>query len=142
MSVRACDIMSSPAVTISPDATLREALSLFERRRISGAPVVGAEGKPLGMFTRSDLLRALDAAPDAAAMAAVLARRVGDLMTRRTISVPEDAPLGDVAQAMAGERVHRVLVLREGTLVGIVSAFDLAIALSSMAAGLEEGAAD
>jgi CBS domain-containing protein len=156
MPIRACDVMSRSVVTVAPGATLREAIELLHHRRISGVPVAGPDGRPLGMISRTDLFGALDknlpsAASlarepeprvDGAAVGRLLATRVEEVMSRRVVAVREDAPLAEVAQAMVGERVHRVLVLRDGRIAGIVSAFDLANALSSVFTSLEEDASD
>lgn len=148
MSIRARDVMSRSVVTVSPEATLREAIALLHERRISGVPVA-RDGVPVGVVSRTDVFAALDdalpaagASVDGLACARLLARKVGEVMTPRIVSVAEEASLSDVAQAMVGERVHRVLVTRGGKLTGIVSAFDLATALSSMMRGLDEGAED
>jgi IMP dehydrogenase len=42
-------------VTVSPEATVREALSIMERFKISGVPVVNSEGKLVGILTNRDL---------------------------------------------------------------------------------------
>ena len=156
MPIRAADVMSRSVVTVRPEASLREVIEILQQRRISGVPVAGPDGKPVGLVSRTDLFAALDAAlppareltgrgephVDGGAVGRLLARPVREIMTKRVISVREDAPLGDVAQAMVGERVHRVLVLRDGKLAGLVSAFDLATALSSMLTGLDDDASD
>ena len=51
--------------------------------------------------------------------------RVEDAMTGSSVTVQHDATIGEVARAMRHHRVHRVLVLREGSLVGLISSFDL-----------------
>ena len=42
-------------ITLSPDATLREALALMARFRISGVPIVDREEKLVGIITNRDL---------------------------------------------------------------------------------------
>ena len=51
------DLMSSPAITITPDASVVEAAQLMEERRIKRAPVVNATGKLVGIISRGDLIR-------------------------------------------------------------------------------------
>src|SRR6188472_3402606 len=42
-------------ITLSPDATLREAVSLMTRFKISGVPVVNDDGRLVGIITNRDL---------------------------------------------------------------------------------------
>ena len=51
------DIMSSPAITISPSATVGEAARLMLDRGISGLPVVDTNGRLRGIVTEGDLIR-------------------------------------------------------------------------------------
>jgi CBS domain-containing protein len=55
-----------------------------------------------------------------------LRRSVGEVMTRDIVSLPPDADVAQAALLMRRERVHRVLVMESGTLLGVVSALDLA----------------
>ncbi|MEY9212747.1 CBS domain-containing protein [Thermobifida halotolerans] len=51
------NLMSAPAVTITADATPREAAERMRRHRIKRLPVVTEDGRLLGIVSRSDLLR-------------------------------------------------------------------------------------
>jgi CBS domain-containing protein len=51
------DLMSSPAVTVAPDATIVTAAQLMDRHRIKQLVVVGADGMLAGIVTPRDLLR-------------------------------------------------------------------------------------
>lgn len=66
---RAGACMSSPAVTVAPEATLAEAASILGAKGINRLPVTDRAGKLLGIFTRDDLIRAIgsqsSAEPDA-----------------------------------------------------------------------------
>ncbi|MFD9905768.1 CBS domain-containing protein [Streptomyces sp. NPDC059063] len=56
-AVTAGELMSSPAVTVHPDATLAEAARIMAHRRIKRLPVVDASGLLQGVVSRSDLLK-------------------------------------------------------------------------------------
>lgn len=140
------DVMRSDVVTLRPDQTAREAEQVLARRRVSGAPVVDAEGHVLGVVSQSDLVR-FDADPpsvtaagtffsdveeyrDLGAMPADEGQvRVESLMSRSVIAVAPEAPLTEVARLLRERRVHRVLVTEDGRLRGIVSALDLLVAI-------------
>ncbi|MCX5231797.1 CBS domain-containing protein [Streptomyces sp. NPDC006553] len=50
-------MMSSPVVTARPSWTAVEAARLMERHRVKRLPVVDAEGRLIGVLSRSDLLQ-------------------------------------------------------------------------------------
>jgi CBS domain-containing protein len=52
----AAELMTTPAVTIGPDAGVAEAARLLHRRGIKRLPVVDPAGPLLGIVSRSDLL--------------------------------------------------------------------------------------
>ncbi|WP_367222815.1 CBS domain-containing protein [Streptomyces sp. 16-176A] len=56
-ALTAGELMSSPAVTVHPDATLAEAARIMAQRRVKRLPVVNAEGLLEGVVSRGDLLK-------------------------------------------------------------------------------------
>lgn len=58
--VRVADVMSAPAITVSPDASAVAAARHLERHDVRRLPVVDADGHLLGIVTRGDLLRVFD----------------------------------------------------------------------------------
>jgi len=54
------DLMTSPAVTVSPDDTLEKAARLMYTRKVKRLPVVDAGGHLVGIIGRSDLLACFD----------------------------------------------------------------------------------
>ncbi|MFC8765433.1 CBS domain-containing protein [Streptomyces sp. NPDC057193] len=56
-AVRAGELMSSPAVTVHPDATLAEAARIMATRQVKRLPVVNDIGMLEGVVSRSDLLK-------------------------------------------------------------------------------------
>jgi CBS-domain-containing membrane protein len=53
----AAELMTAPAVTIGPDATVTEAARLLHRHGIKRMPVVDPAGPLLGIVSRADLLK-------------------------------------------------------------------------------------
>ena len=107
-------------VTVAPALPIGEALQLLEARRIGSLPVVDAERRPLGIFTRQDVIGRV-----------VLARRpldapIGEVMSAPVISLASDASAGDAAMAMARHGIRHVVVTdAEGRVAGVVSERDL-----------------
>lgn len=53
------EAMASPAITVSPDASVWEAAALSERHRVKRLPVVDTKGWLIGVVSRADLVRAM-----------------------------------------------------------------------------------
>ncbi|MCC3768260.1 CBS domain-containing protein [Streptomyces sp. UNOC14_S4] len=51
------DLMSTPAVTVHPSATVAEAARVMARKGVKRLPVVDGEGKLTGIVSRADLLK-------------------------------------------------------------------------------------
>src|SRR5689334_14426776 len=50
------DVMSHEVLTVEADTSLKDAARLLVEKRISGLPVVDAEGRVVGVFSEADLL--------------------------------------------------------------------------------------
>ena len=55
--MRAADVMTLEPVSISPDASIIEAIRVILQRKFSGLPVVDSNGSLVGIVTEGDLLR-------------------------------------------------------------------------------------
>jgi CBS domain-containing protein len=53
----AAELMTAPAVTVEPEATVAEAATLLERHGIKRLPVVDDAGRLVGIASRADLLK-------------------------------------------------------------------------------------
>jgi CBS domain-containing protein len=155
MATTARDLMQTRVVTLSPDAPLHSVQRVFVEEGIHGAPVVDQEGRVLGVVTSMDILRAaadeLDTAPaepsyfrydldlhsfDWDRAPADLRERIegataADVMTPELVTVGPEAPVAAIARALRENAVHRVLVVEDGELRGIVSSMDLVGLLES-----------
>jgi len=151
----ASDVMTRNVISVSPDATIADAVELMLERGISGLLVVDSSGTLAGIVTEGDLLRRdelgtgrrrswwlrLIASPgrQAADFTRTHGRKVADVMTRDVLSVNAKSPLTDIVAMMEEHRVKRVPVLDGDHVVGVVSRADLLRALS--VAARERGAA-
>ena len=108
-------------VTIAPDATLADALSLMERFRISGIPVVeGARGtgagKLVGILTNRDVRFATDKR-----------QPVRDLMTKdKLVTVREGVQMEEAKRLLHQHRIEKILVVDEAyRCVGLITVKDI-----------------
>ncbi|XP_058101275.1 uncharacterized protein LOC131245684 [Magnolia sinica] len=57
------EIMSSPAITLSPDKTVLDAAALMLKMKIHRIPIVNEGGQVVGIVTRTDIFKALEGLP-------------------------------------------------------------------------------
>jgi CBS domain-containing protein len=147
--MRAIDVMTPDVVTVDPNTSVQALAKLLSERAISGAPVVDADGRMVGIVSEGDLLHRTELGTEQRHatrrswwlehFAAGLARdyvkshgrTVGDIMTRDVAAVAEETDLADVATLLETRRIKRVPVIRDGKVVGIVSRSNLVRALGA-----------
>ncbi|HLN07615.1 MAG TPA: CBS domain-containing protein [Xanthobacteraceae bacterium] len=144
--MKAADVMTRNVVSVAVDAPLIEAMRLMLKHSISGLPVLDRDGKLVGVITESDLLRldggaALSPRPHWIELlmkperlprdyATYHGRKVGEAMTADPVTIGEDDSLDGALRLMEIHHIKRLLVVRGGDLVGVISRGDLLRALS------------
>ncbi|MEY2979819.1 MAG: hypothetical protein RL562_46 [Planctomycetota bacterium] len=123
---RAASFMQRKVFVLRPEMTLDQAAHDLLRHGFSGAPVVDASGRVLGVVSELDCLEALAASAFDQAPAGLVA----DRMHRTLDTIAPDTDLFAVVQRFR-ENVHRrLLVVDESAhLVGIVARRDVLRAL-------------
>ena len=116
----ASDIMTRKVCTIHPEASVQEVAQLLSRQRISGAPVVDADGMIIGIVTEADIIS--KAGPEGL--------RVADIMSHEVIAVKEETSVNEIATLLTARKIKRVPVVRNGKPVGIVSRADIVDAVA------------
>ncbi len=119
----------TPSVrTIARSARLAEAHAILREHNFS-ALVVTAGGEPVGVLSRTDLLRVGRVSASSRRGAALLAlpdAEVASAMSSPVASVTPETPLREAAREMLHRRVHRMVVRAEGgRLAGVLSTRDL-----------------
>ncbi len=128
---RVGDVMSTPIVTCQADVTVAEVAELMARHRIHAVVVVGESdpGMPGAWRVMADIDLVRAVAYDARDAA------VGRLAATPAITVPRDRPLHEAALLMSEHETTHVIAVEDGHPVGIVSALDVAVSLSSSPRG-------
>ena len=107
-------------VTIGPEASLADALTLMERHRISGVPVVEAHngkaaGKLVGILTNRDVRFAADPR-----------QKVAELMTTNLITAKEGVKPDEAKRLLHQHRIEKILVVDEAyRCVGLITVKDI-----------------
>ncbi len=140
MPKTARDIMETPVLTVSPEDPLDAVQRFFFDEGIHGAPVVDDERRVMGVISTTDILRAITERADAerphveyasdgtenglteATTGGMLAE---EIMTDSIVSVASSASIAEVVKAFREYQVHRILVVDQGYLEGIISSLDL-----------------
>jgi CBS-domain-containing membrane protein len=129
--VKVTEIMSRPVLTVTPATSIKEAAQLLVEHGISALPVLDAAGALVGIVSEADLVP-MQTRPDPrtqatppAASAGTMPRVVGDVMTRRVVTVRADSQVSQAARTMLDEGIKRVPVVSGRKVVGIVSRRDL-----------------
>lgn len=119
MKVR--DIMTAPAVHVSPTESVEVAARTLAQYNIGILPVCGSDGRVCGLVTDRDLVTRCMATGRTAAQTTVR-----DVMTSQVTSVQPDMEANVAAHLMGRQQVRRLPVVENGKLCGMVSLGDLA----------------
>ena len=133
------DIMCRNVLVVSTETSIECVTQMLLTQHISGLPVLNTNGKPVGVISKTDLVREADDRGETAEVerfdppldpgfhSTRLTRATAhEIMTPMTFTTTADAPLGRGAALMAYEGVHRLVVVDDsGDVVGLLSALDV-----------------
>jgi CBS domain-containing protein len=148
-AMKAKDIMTSPVISVEPDASIWQAVRIMLQRRISGLPVIDKDGHLLGMVSEGDFLRRAETGTQrqrsrwlefllgpgrlADEYTRSHGRKVQEIMTPDPVTVAEETPLEEVVRTMEKRRIKRLPVMHGKDVVGIVTRANLVHALAGVA---------
>jgi CBS domain-containing protein len=113
--------MSTQVVTCLPSLEINEAVARLLARNISGMPVVDAAGTLVGILTAKDCFKAALNASYYQGWGGVVA----DYMSVGAETLDEGLDIVSAAQRFLRSPYRRFPVVKDGTLVGIVTRLDL-----------------
>jgi CBS domain-containing protein len=147
--ITAHDLMNPDVLTVRDSMSVRELARFLLDKQISGAPVVDEKGNLAGVVSLTDIVAVasndVDVANDRRNPDFYLRDLeetyseeevqnfrieeedlpVREIMTPTVYSVDEEATVSEIASMMLDGHLHRILVTRNGTAVGIISTSDL-----------------
>jgi CBS domain-containing protein len=155
--MKAKDVMTSPVISVEPNASIWEAVRIMLQRHISGLPVIDKDGRLVGIVSEGDFLRRAETGTQrqrtrwleflmgpgrlADEYTRSHGRKIQEIMTPDPVTVTEETPLEDVVRTMEKRRIKRLPVVRGNEVVGIVSRANLVHALAGVARELMPTAA-
>ena len=143
------DLMTPDVLTVRDNMSVAELATFLSDNEITGAPVEDADGQVVGVVSVVDIARADSESADRTAWESVGTNSysqdwnrslgdgirtyrlqedrilVRDIMNTAVHSVGEEAEVSEVASKMLHYHLHRLLVIEDGGLAGIISSSDL-----------------
>ncbi|MDD4801502.1 MAG: CBS domain-containing protein [Syntrophomonas sp.] len=138
------DIMTKDVITVKANDKVEKASQLLVENKISGIPVVDEDRRVLGVISEKDLMvraNELKVPFYLTLFDSIIflenpirfnnnlkkytALEVKDAMTKKVITIEEDAPVSEVVEIMQKNEINRVPVVRHGKLIGIISRNDI-----------------
>ncbi len=155
LELTAADLMSRVVVMVPEQMSLAAAAHLLTQNQVSGAPVVDAAGRCVGVLSTTDFMHFLEKARSGNPQHACRTEQVysawqvvaseeteletvADLMNRDPVMACPTTGVGRLAQSMLDAHVHRVVIVDEECRpIGIVSATDILAAVAREDMGSE-----
>ncbi|MCP4723668.1 MAG: CBS domain-containing protein [bacterium] len=145
MDVKVKDVMTSEVIKVYQDATLQELVEMFIGNRLSGLPVIDKDNRLVGIVSKTDLVthgleKELSALlkektprssyvelPDFDNLlgSESIHATVADLMTTDVITTSPEMDVMEVIKIMLDKKIHRIVVVKEGKIEGILTTVDL-----------------
>jgi CBS domain-containing protein len=146
------EAMQKDVIKFQPDDRIVEVAQNLRKNKISGAPVINKEGQVVGIISEGDIMRLLEVhsprinlilpapldlielpvrmkyeldeiAEDMNKAASIL---IGEIMTKRVITIAPDADISDAAQLMDTHDIKRLPVVDDtGKMIGIITRGDI-----------------
>ena len=141
--LKATDIMTKDVITAKNETTIEELARLLIEHKISGVPVIDDDNQLIGIVTENDLIKKnkrfhiptivrlfdayflLDSGKVEDEIKKMVATTVGEICTKKVLSISEDTTLEEIATIMAEKHIHLLPVLKDNEVVGIVGKADV-----------------
>jgi CBS domain-containing protein len=125
MTLLASDVMVKDVITVSETTLLKDVTKMFGEKRITGAPVVNAEGSLVGVLSETDIIR------KTTSIGAWSPKTAGQIMTKPAVTVAPGETLQRVCELMHNRHIHRVVVAEGPQIRGIITTMDILRAIAN-----------
>jgi CBS domain-containing protein len=137
------EVMTTPVVTVSEHAAVKDAIALLARHDVAALPVLDADGRLVGVVSEADVIREM-VIPDQRAHEVPVRltpppfrARVADVMSHHPVTVSSDTELAKAADLITSTAVKSLPVVDRGQVVGVLSRRDIIRVLSREDARIE-----
>lgn len=108
------DIMTAAPIVVEVPGSRNDAINIMVRNKLTGLPVIrSSDGSLMGIVSRRDIFRNFEE------------DQLSLIMKKNCITIGPDASLAEAAAVFSEKRIHRLPVVEEGRLVGIITPTDL-----------------
>ncbi len=108
------EVMIKVPIVVEVPGSRSDAINVMVRNNVTGAPVVrSSDGQLVGIISRKDVFNRMDE------------EQLSLLMKKDIITVGPDIDIKEVAKIFVGKRIHRLPVVEDGKLIGLVTPTDL-----------------
>jgi len=129
LAMRVKNRMTPNPIVATIKTNYNEALRLMKKNHIQHLPIVDEKGRPVGIVTQNDMLRAQPSPVTTLSVyeiASFLDNVTMDkLMTSPVLAVDESCSITNAANFMLVNEIDSLLVMQEGTLSGIITIADI-----------------
>ncbi len=113
-NIEARHIMTAPIKCLGQDQPLRDAVDLFMRERVNSVPIITEDGRLAGIVSEKDVMNVLP-------RESLWSLPVRDVMKTHVVTYEEDTPAVVIFDFLCRVTIRRVVIVRGGTPVGVVS---------------------
>jgi len=111
------EIMRTDVITLREHQSLEDALTTILRQNIGGLPIVDDEHRVLAIISERNFVCLIADVKTG--------KVVGDYMSRRVVTAPPDMSIEEVAKTMVSNGFRRLPVVKDGVLLGIITATNI-----------------
>ena len=112
------DVMIKDVAELDSSSMIKDAAKLMEEKNI-GCIIVTKQGSPVGILTERDFVRRI------ASKEKPLTSSLEDVMSKPLISIDPDETVWEAAESMKVNNIHKLPVIQNEKLVGIITTSDL-----------------
>lgn len=144
--MRVTDLMQTKVLTVEEDDLIDRVFFLLHYEKIRHLPVVNRKGEIVGIISDRDLYKALGPKENSNVIESrgdhtalhVISHKVRHVMHRHVYTIGPNDKVSEAASILVKHRISALPVVKNGKLVGILTATDLLRALSKLDAVLEQ----
>ena len=112
------DIMINDLAVLDISATIKDAANLMDEKNI-GCIIISKENLPIGIITERDFVKRI------AAKEKPLTSSLEQVMSSPLIAINPDETVWEAAQIMKTNNIHKLPVLQDNKIIGIITTTDL-----------------
>jgi acetoin utilization protein AcuB len=135
--------MTLHPLTMEPTASITEAHRYMRENNVRHLPIVGKDRRLVGLVTRETLMQAMPSSVTTLSIwemnYALHKVKVRDVMVRDVITVEENVPIEKASRIMVENKIGCLPVMRNGSLVGIITDTDMLSTLMELMGARKTG---